>query len=141
MLLNKPSSGFQYGVIVMEKGAAKRFTSKSVKDYYVLSWRMWFDICYVRSISRSNFSQPPKVDSAMITITRKKEQIIPNKDYSVFLGLAQYALKQPKATIGIALKGIFTPQQLKHLRRNLSVTNETPIGLLTATQWGVFSIR
>lgn len=137
MLLNNPSSGFQKGVIVMENGAAKRFTSKSVKDSYVLSWRMWFDIRYVRSISRNNFSPPPKVDSAMITITRKKEPIIPNKNYLVFLGLAQYALKQPKATIGIALKGIFTPPQLKHLRRNLGVTNETQIGLLTAPQWGV----
>lgn len=135
-LLNKPSSGFQYGVIVMEKGAAKRFTSKSVKDYYVLSWRMWFEICYVKSISRNNFSPPPKVDSAIITITRKKEPLIPNKYYSVFLGLAQYALKQPEATIGIALKGIFTHLQLKHLRRNLGITNETPIRLLTATQWG-----
>lgn len=137
MLLNNPSSGFQKGIIVIEKGAAKRFTSKSVKDDYVLFWRMWFDISYVRNISRNNFSPPPKVDSAMISITRKKEPIIPNKDYLVFFGLTQYALKLPKASVGIALKGIFTPPQLKHLRRNLGVTNETPIGLLTPTQWGI----
>ncbi|MBO0992960.1 23S ribosomal RNA methyltransferase Erm [Bacillus sp. SD088] len=137
MLLNKPSSGFQKGVIVMEMGAAKRFTSKSVKDYYVLAWKMWFDICYVRKISRNNFSPPPKVDSAMITITRKKEPIVPHKDYLIFLGLAQYGLKHPQATIGVALKGIFTPPQLKQLRRNLGVTNDTSIGLMTASQWGV----
>jgi 23S rRNA (adenine-N6)-dimethyltransferase len=36
MLLNKPSNGFQRGVIVLEKGAAKRFTSKWVKESYVV---------------------------------------------------------------------------------------------------------
>src|SRR5699024_5773757 len=71
MLLNKPSSGFQRGVIVMEKGAAKRFTSNFVKDPYILAWRMWFDLRYVKGVSRKNFSPPPRVDSAMITINRK----------------------------------------------------------------------
>lgn len=137
MLLNKPSSGFQKGIIIMEKGAAKRFTSQFVKDSYVLAWRMWFDIRYVRKISRNNFSPPPKVDSAMIIITRRKEPIIPNKDYFIFLGLAQYVLKQPNATIGLALKGIFTTSQLKRLRRNLGVSNDAPIGSLTAVQWGI----
>jgi 23S rRNA (adenine-N6)-dimethyltransferase len=47
-LLNYPFHPFQKGVIVMEKGAAKRFTSNYVKDSYVIAWRMWFDICYVR---------------------------------------------------------------------------------------------
>nr|WP_152658176.1 23S ribosomal RNA methyltransferase Erm [Oceanobacillus sp. CFH 90083] len=137
MLLNKPSSGFQKGVIVMEKGAAKRFTSQSVKDDYVLAWRMWFDIRYVKKISRNNFSPPPKVDSALISITRKKDPVIPNKDYFIFLGLAQYALKQPDTAISTALKGIFTAAQLKHLRRNLGVNHDTPIGSLTAAQWGI----
>ncbi|MEK4301490.1 23S ribosomal RNA methyltransferase Erm [Oceanobacillus sp. FSL W8-0428] len=137
MLLNKPANGFQKGVIIMEMGAAKRFTSQFVKDDYVLAWRMWFDICYIRKISRNNFSPPPKVDSAMITITRKKEPIIPKKDYFIFLGLVQYSLKQPEAAIGKAFKRIFTPAQLKYVRRNLRVTNDTPIGLLTEVQWGI----
>ncbi|TWK79152.1 rRNA adenine N-6-methyltransferase [Bacillus paralicheniformis] len=34
MLLNNPASGFQKGIIVMEKGAAKRFTSKFIKNSY-----------------------------------------------------------------------------------------------------------
>lgn len=85
MLLNKPANGFQKGVIIMEMGAAKRFTSQFVKDDYVLAWRMWFDICYIRKISRNNFSPPPKVDSAMITITRKKSLLYRRRIISFFL--------------------------------------------------------
>lgn len=137
MLLNNPSSGFQKGVIVMEKGAAKRFTSKSVKDSYVLAWRMWFDIHYIKDISRNNFSPPPKVDSAMVLITRRKEPIVQKKYYLAFLGLAQYALKQSNAPLDIALRGIFTLPQLKHIKKSLGISNGTPIGSLTNTQWGI----
>lgn len=38
LLLSNPQSGFERGVIVMEKGAAKRFTSPFVKDPYVVAW-------------------------------------------------------------------------------------------------------
>lgn len=137
MLLNNPSNGFQRGVILMEKGAAKRFTSRSVKNAYVLAWRMWFDIRYVKEVSRDYFSPPPKVDSAIIKITRKKEPVIPYKDYITFLGLAEHALKKPQFPIDFALRGIFTLPQIKHLRKNLKVDKGTPVGTLSEGQWGI----
>ncbi|MEI3607748.1 23S ribosomal RNA methyltransferase Erm [Pseudogracilibacillus sp. SE30717A] len=136
MLLNKPSSGFQRGVIVMEKGAAKRFTSSFVKDSYVLAWRMWFDIRYVKGISRINFFPSPKVDSAMITINRKAKPIVPVTDYLIFWGLANYVLKNPQLSIDFALRGVFTPPQIKHLKRNLRIKNEVPVATLSEQQWG-----
>lgn len=36
----------------MGKGAAKRFIAKYMKDSYVLVWRKWFDIQYVKGISK-----------------------------------------------------------------------------------------
>jgi len=113
MLLNPPSNGFQRGVMVVEKGAAKRFTSKWVKDGYVAAWRMYFDLTYVKEISRNLFSPPPNVNSAMITINRKATPMVPVKDYLAFRGLADYALKEPRASIDLALKGVFTPPQIR----------------------------
>lgn len=137
MLLNKPASSFQRGVIVMEKGAAKRFTAKWVKDPYVITWRMWFDIKYVKEISRKNFSPPPKVDSAMITINRKAEPIVPIAEYALFWGLAAYALKNPQSPIDFALRGIFTIPQLKHLKRNMRINSAVPVAGLSEHQWGI----
>lgn len=139
MLLNKPSNSFQRGVIVMEKGAAKRFTSYFVKDSYVLAWRMWFDIRYVKGISRNNFSPPPKVDSAIITINRKSKPLVPINDYLTFWGLVDFALKNPQSPIDFALRGVFTPPQIKHLKRNLRINHETPVATLSEQQWrGIF---
>lgn len=135
LLLNNPSSPFQGGVIIMEKGAAKRFTSKSIKNAFVLAWRMWFDIRYVQGISRDHFSPPPRVDSAMVAITRKTKPRVANKDFFKFLSLAQFALREPDATIDTALKGMFTPPQIKHLKRNLGLQTETSIGRLSESQW------
>ncbi len=137
MLLNKPSSSFQRGVIVMEKGAAKRFTSNLVKDPYVIAWRMWFDIQYVKGISRRNFSPPPRVDSAIIMIKRKSNPIVPLPDYLTFWGMADYVLKSRSLSIDIALRGIFTPPQIKYLKRNLGIKNELSVASLSEQQWGI----
>ncbi|GIP63272.1 ribosomal RNA small subunit methyltransferase A [Virgibacillus pantothenticus] len=137
MLLNHPSGAFDRGVIIMEKGAGKRFTATFIRNAYVLVWRMWFDLTYMKDVSRDCFSPPPKVDSAMIKITRKNQPLIENKHYMAFLGLAQYALKQPKASMEMVLKGVFTAPQMKHLKRNLGVKSSTMIGKLPEEQWQV----
>ncbi|MEI3612728.1 23S ribosomal RNA methyltransferase Erm [Pseudogracilibacillus sp. SO30301A] len=137
MLLNKPSSGFQRGVIVMEKGAAKRFTSNFVKDPYVIAWRMWFDIRYVKDISRKNFSPPPRVDSAMIIINRKVKPIVSYRDYLIFWGLVDYMFKNPQLSIDLAFRGVFTRPQIKHLKRNLRIKNEVSVATLSEQQWGL----
>ena len=128
MLLNNPSSTFQKGVIVMEKGAAKRFTSNFIKDPYVIAWRMWFDIQFVKGISKKHFSPPPKVDSAFVAINRKMEPIVPVKNYRIFWGLADYVLHKPYMPADLALRGIFTAPQIKHLKRNLRIKSDMPAG-------------
>lgn len=136
-LLNNPMSGLQRAVIVMEKGAAKRFTSKVVKDPYVIAWRMWFEIKFVRDIARTNFSPPPKVDSAIVKITRKENPIVPPKDYQIFWGLVDDMFRDPWLALDQALLGVFTPPQIKQLKRNLGIKNDLPVALLSATQWGI----
>lgn len=137
MLMNNPCGHFQRGVLVIEKGAAKRFTGNFVKDPCVIAWRMWFDIHYVREISRKNFSPPPKVDSAMIVITRKGEPLVPYCQYLFFGGLASYVMKYPHAPLDLALKGVFTPPQITHLKRNLKIKSDLPVGALSERQWGI----
>lgn len=136
-LLNNPKSGFQRGVIVMEKGAAKRFTSSTIKDPYVIAWRMWFDIRFVKGISRNNFSPPPRVDSAMITITRKEKPIVPTSHYLSFWGLIEAMFQNPQMPAEFVLRNVFTVPQMKHVRRGLKITTETPVSQLTERQWGI----
>lgn len=135
-LLNNPSSGFQRALLVIEKGAAKRFTSKFVKDSYVALWRIYFNLRYIRTISRCNFSPPPRVDSALLKIDRKEVALIQPKDNFAFWALADYVLKEPRAPIDEALKGIFTRPQIVQLRRKLGIRPDFAVGFLSEKHWG-----
>lgn len=135
-LLDNLSNSFKRGVIVMEKGAAKRFTSNKIKDSYIITWRMNYDIHYIRGIDRSNFSPPPKVDSAIVEIQRKTQSIVPPPQIKQFRALAKYALWKPEASLDFALEGVFTKTQMKHLRKTLKIRIDTPISSLTEKQWG-----
>ncbi|WP_339320861.1 23S ribosomal RNA methyltransferase Erm [Paenibacillus sp. FSL W8-0194] len=136
-LLSKPSSGFQRGVIVMEKGAAKRFTAKTAKDPYIVAWKMWFDIRYVKDIPRQSFAPPPKVDSALVAISRKAKPIVPMKDYPIFWGMAEHMLKNPGLSVDLALRGLFTAPQIKHVKRSLGARGDLPVASLSEHQWGI----
>lgn len=136
-LLDKPSPHFERAVILMEEGAAKRFTSDKIKDPYVITWRMTMDIQYIRGVNRKNFSPPPKVDSAVIEVRLKTRSIVPPPQLKQFKGLAEYALFKPDAPLDFALEGIFTTTQLKHVRRKLKVKVDTPISDLNERQWGM----
>lgn len=135
-LLNQPSHGLRGAVIIIEKGAAKRFIAKPITNPRILGWRMKFDIEIIRWVSRDNFYPQPKVDSAVVKITRKINPKISPKQHRLFLQLAEYGLKNPELPIYKALKGIYTPMQMKQLIKNIRVNQDTPIGLLDEEQWG-----
>src|SRR5690625_7514871 len=88
---------------------------------------MCFDIRYDKDISRKNFSPPPRVDSAMITINRKVKPLVPYKDYMTFWGLVDYVFKSRQYPIDLALRGVFTPPQIKRLKRKLQIKHEVSV--------------
>ena len=59
-LLDVPQTYFTGGVILMEWGAAKRFTEHSI-DPRVIGWNTWFNISTVNRVSPQAFSPAPSV--------------------------------------------------------------------------------
>mgnify|MGYP000864641143 CR=1 FL=1 len=98
---------------------------------------MWFDLQYVKEVAKWNFSPPPKVDSAIMIITRRDKPIVSVSDYLTFWGLVESSLKNPQFPLDVALKGIFTPPQIKHLKRNLRIMDNPPVGSLAEKEWGM----
>lgn len=136
-LLSQPTIPLQRAVIVMEYGAAKRFTANPIINPYILKWRMWFEFQLGRSISRKNFSPPPRVDSAVLTIQRKDKSSIPLRHHSLFMALAEYGLKYPQLSINNVLKGVFTPPQIKRLIQATGLDQDAPVCSLSEYQWGI----
>ncbi|WP_054951508.1 23S ribosomal RNA methyltransferase Erm [Numidum massiliense] len=136
-LLDRPTNSLQRAVLVVEKGAAIRFTATPITDPRILTWRMWFHLERGRSISPNNFSPPPRVDSAVLVIRRKETPPIDARHHRQFAALAAYGLTAPHAPLHMALDGVFTPPQVTRLVRQLDVAQEAPIGTLNERQWRI----
>ncbi|PTM59534.1 23S ribosomal RNA methyltransferase Erm [Desmospora activa] len=136
-LLDLPTSPFQRAVIVMEKGAAKRFTTVAITNPRILKWRMWFDLKMGQTISPDQFSPPPRVDSAVLTVCRKKKPLVSPRHHSRFIALASQGLRHAQSPISVGLRDIFTPPQINHLAKELGLNRDTQIGRLNEEQWGL----
>lgn len=135
-LLSNPQNKLQRAALVLEKGAAKRFTTSPIMDPTILVWRMWFDIKVLRTIPRDKFSPIPRVDAALLLATRRDTPLVQPQHHRLFAALATYALSYPRAPLIDVFRGIFTPGQMKHLLRNIGAHREQPVYMLTAAQWG-----
>ncbi|MFD1428371.1 23S ribosomal RNA methyltransferase Erm [Kroppenstedtia sanguinis] len=134
-LFDRPTVPIQRGVLVMEKGAAKRFTAYPITNPRILKWRIWFKVKMGRTIPPHYFSPPPRVDSAILTLWRRDQPRVAPRHHSRFMALATWGLKSPQLPVSLALKGIFTPPQLKQLLRQLKMEREAPICYLREEQW------
>ena len=95
----------------------------------------------VRTVSPQHFAPPPKVDSAILAINRRKKPLIATQHQPKFRALAAYGLRDPRLPLFASLAGVFTPPQITKLVRVLGVDRELPIGRLNEEQWGLYSIR
>ncbi|UFJ39315.1 23S ribosomal RNA methyltransferase Erm [Brevibacillus humidisoli] len=136
-LLYPPSSAIQRAVLMIEYGAAKRFTANSIINPRILKWRIWFEMKLIRVVGRSHFSPPPRVDSAILRVRRRSSPLVASHHHSRFVALAEYGLRCPELPIYEALNGVFTPPQLKHVLRDVGRERDAPICSLNEDQWGV----
>lgn len=127
----------QRAVFLIEKGAAIRFTAKNpITDPRILKWRMWFDFQLVRTVSPDHFSPPPRIDSAVLTVCRRKNPEVPVHHHRGFMALAKHGLRYAYSPIYVAFAGVFTPPQITRLVRMLGVQQTQPVCSLNEQQWG-----
>src|SRR5690625_69049 len=133
-LLDVPQTYFTGGVILMEWGAAKRFTEHSI-DPRVIGWNTWFNISTVNRVSPQAFSPAPSVQSAMVKIDRRKQALVDPQKYYDYIAFVSSLLKHPKTRMRDAFKHIFTWNQIKRISRDAGINRDYLIANLTFSQW------
>lgn len=134
-LLGAEGRGFRRGALILERGAARRFTKDSTLDPRLLMWRMNFQFEMRTVVPRTHFAPPPRVDAAIVRIVRRESPLIPAQEGKRFLAFAAYVLREPRRLTADALKGIFTPAQLKTALKNARIDREHAVALLSLQQW------
>lgn len=134
-LMDRPGSAFQGGLIIVELGAALRFTRSPVTDPRILGWRTWFDLEIIRTVDPGSFSPPPGVRAAVLRIRRKGPALLPPNAHSRFAAMVESCLRDPYAPVARALRGMFTAEQVKRVVRSLHVERHAPVCTLTPSGW------
>lgn len=100
---------------MFQKEVAQRAASKEgSKVYGVLSVlvRAYYDVEYLFDVGNECFIPPPKVQSGVIRMTRRKEDL-PVKSDRAFWILVKTAFNQRRKTMRNAVKSFFTADELK----------------------------
>lgn len=84
--------------LVMQKEVAERIIKRESKESLLsLSVQLFGTPRYIQKISKSNFSPPPSVDSALITIT--KIHSVDKKFEKIFFDMVSQAFKEKRKTV------------------------------------------
>ncbi len=97
----------QEGVFMIQKEVARRICSPpGSKEYGILSVLLgaYFDLEYCISVAPGAFFPPPKVQSAVIRMTRKSEP--PEVEFSKLKAVVKTAFNQRRKTLRNALKAL-----------------------------------
>ena len=96
---------------MFQKEVAERAASgPGNKVYGVLSVliQAYYDVEYLFDVMPGSFNPPPKINSGVIRLTRKKEQLVMRSARSYNL-LVKTAFNQRRKTLRNAVKGLFEP--------------------------------
>ena len=140
-LMGKPNTYFTHGVLMVEKGAALRFTAVPITNPLILSLRIRYDFEILEILSRNHFNPKPKVDVAVLSLKKRPDCHIKPNMYLHFVDFAMFCLKSPYLSVGFALKDIFTYAQIKRVCKEMHIDRNMPVCDLNIGQWSsVFEV-
>jgi len=99
---------------MFQKEVAKRICEKEgSKTYGILSvlTQAYFDTEYLFTVGPEVFNPPPKVDSGVLRLIRKKDQSLPCNDIE-FKKIVKLAFNQRRKTIRNSLKSLALPEEI-----------------------------
>jgi 23S rRNA (adenine-N6)-dimethyltransferase len=134
-LLGAPGTAVERADLVVEFGAARRFTARRPGDPRLLWWAARFELQLARRIRPDRFSPPPAVDAAVLRVRRRRRPLVPPRDQRAFRALLAAGLARPERPAVAALGAMFTRRQLARLAADLGIDLELPAADLTAEQW------
>jgi len=121
--------------LTLQKDAAEKFLGKPHESLYTVLLKPWFEVEMMHHFQRKDFVPEPGVDVVMLRLRKRGPPLVNPADRQCFRDFVVYGLTTWRLTLGGILKGIFTGQQLKHLRRELGIDLDATPTSLTFEHW------
>lgn len=121
--------------LAMQQEAAARFLGTPRESLYSVLLKPWFEVEIVHRFRRTDFVPVPQVDVVMLRLNKRGPPLVKRVERQCFRDFVVYNFTAWKPNLGASLKGIFTGQQLQHIRRTLALDLEATPTALTFEQW------
>jgi 23S rRNA (adenine-N6)-dimethyltransferase len=121
--------------LAMQKEAAEMFCGMPHESLCSVLLKPWFEGEMMHRFRRKDFVPEPRVDVVMLRLRKRGPPLVGNAERQRFRDFVVYGFTTWRPTLRAILKGIFTGQQLKHVRRELAVDFATTPTSLSFEQW------
>jgi 23S rRNA (adenine-N6)-dimethyltransferase len=121
--------------LTMQKEAAHMFFGKPRESLCAILLKPWFDVEIVHRFRRKDFVPEPQVDVVMLRLRKRGPPLVNHANRQHFRDFVVYGYTTWQPTPGRVLKGVFTGQQLKHIRRALDIDLNTTPTSITLEKW------
>jgi 23S rRNA (adenine-N6)-dimethyltransferase len=125
----------QDAYLTMQKEAAEMFLGKPHESLCSVLLKPWFEMEMMHRFRRKDFLPEPQVDVVMLRLRKRGPPMVNRTDRQCFRDFVVYGFTTWRPTLDAILKGIFTGQQLKYIRRELGCDLDATPTSLTFEQW------
>lgn len=123
---------FIQGCLVMQLEPARKLVRKQSHNPYVVFYRTFYKLELICEISPDSFMPPPKVKSALLSISKKKNVNNINIEMKErYINFLYFMLKFPGLPVKTALKKIFRKHQVRDLAKKHSLALDNTVGALS----------
>lgn len=134
-LMDRPESNFEGGTIIIEWGAALKFTKANQASPRIVGWNTFYAIEIIQKVSRQAFHPPPNVDSALLKIKKRENPLISREQYDGYLSFVAFMLHPHGVLAKQALRNVFTKTQVKRIISDVGISNQALIQNMSILQW------
>ena len=123
----------------MQREAANKFAGSPRESQFSVLTKPWFEIQIMRRFDPSNFVPEPAVTSALLSIRRRGNPLIPHKHRDLYRGFVRHGFGAWRKNLKSGFQGVFTTRQLRLLSANLNFRmNSQPTELAFEQWYGLF---
>lgn len=134
-LLDDPAAPLLRADLVVQWGAAVKRARPLPSTLLTLSWAPWFELTVGRRIPRTRFRPPPPVDAAVLTVTRRPDPLLPERERAAFVDLLHRGFTRANRPVSETLTELMPRGRFKRVARELRVFPDARPTDLDAAQW------
>lgn len=140
-LFDDPTTGPIRADLVVQWEVAVKRSSVARQNLLNLSWAPWYEILLTRRLSRQLFEPAPSTDSAVLSIRRRREPLVPAELRRDYLRLITAAYRADGGQCGQVLRRWFGHRELTILANDAGFDMVQPLTSLDVWQWMVLFER